>query len=102
MSCVCVRYCMHVWYLSRRRHLFTAWSQSEMGAGPLAAQLVSCLAHFLTSGVEDDPAWGDDPMAYPDMDDDETLGEAARRGRPGWRCLTGGRDAQGRGGYLSV
>ncbi|KAG2434303.1 hypothetical protein HXX76_008026 [Chlamydomonas incerta] len=71
--------------------------QSEMGAGPLAAQLVSCLAHFLTSGVEDDPAWGDDPMAYPDMDDDETLGELHRHGL---ECATRAADALDSGAVL--
>ncbi|KAG2447427.1 hypothetical protein HYH02_007753 [Chlamydomonas schloesseri] len=71
--------------------------QSEMGAGPLAAQLVSCLAHFLTCGVEDDPTWGDDPMAYPDMDADETLGELHRHGL---ECATRAADSLDSGAML--
>ncbi|EFJ46086.1 hypothetical protein VOLCADRAFT_105724 [Volvox carteri f. nagariensis] len=54
--------------------------QSELGAGPLASQLVATVAHFLASGLQDDPAWAEDPMASPDMDEDESLGELHRYG----------------------
>ncbi|KAG2490288.1 hypothetical protein HYH03_011240 [Edaphochlamys debaryana] len=53
---------------------------AELGAGPLASQLIACLAHFLSAGIEDEPGWGADAMAPPDMDEDETLGELHRHG----------------------
>ncbi|GLC44476.1 hypothetical protein PLESTB_000069200 [Pleodorina starrii] len=57
-----------------------AMVQAELGSASLAAQVVSCVAQFLASGVEDKPSWAEDPMAAPDMDEDDTLGEMHRYG----------------------
>ncbi|GIL90001.1 hypothetical protein Vretimale_18016 [Volvox reticuliferus] len=54
--------------------------QAELGAAPLASQLVAMLAHFLTTGIEDDATWAEDPMASPDMEEDDTLDEMHRYG----------------------
>ncbi|GFR52023.1 hypothetical protein Agub_g14447 [Astrephomene gubernaculifera] len=64
--------------------------QGELGAGPLAAQLVACFARFLVSGVEDDESWGSDPMASPDMPEDETMGDLHQHGL---ECATRAADA---------
>jgi hypothetical protein len=48
--------------------------QSVLGGPALSAQLLSCLAALMAAGTEDDPQWGAQPMASPDIDEDDSLG----------------------------